>query len=392
MDDNKMSFRQGMSIIIMFLLGSSLVIAGALARQWDTWLSIILAYVMTIPLAFVYSRLLRLSPDGDLYDLQLNVFGPVFGRLTALLYVWYAYHLGSLVIRNFSEFIQMDSLSEQAQYLTAVPMGILAIWCVISGRMTLARWAAFTLPIFLTTIVGISLLSTQLWHAGNLMPFLYSGIQPVLKDAYSVAAFPFAESILLPFVLYPLRENRGATKLMLLSFTVTMLIFTLVALRNLLVLGSEYISTLFYPSFIAIGLINIGDFLDRMEVVIAAIFVAGGFVKITVCLYVASLGLSKVLKTGDSRSFAAPVGILMIVLSQFVYKNVLDTSKFAFTYYKFYILPFSVVIPALLWLICELRRLRQKRRGTVPPQRPVKASAPQSTTSVSGDNSPATEV
>lgn len=372
MDENKMTFRQGMSLITMYLLGSSLVIAGGLAEQWDTWLSILLAFVMTLPLALVYARLMKLSPDGDLYDLQFQIFGPVLGRLTALLYVWFAYHLGALVIRNFSEFIQLDSLSEQPQYLTAIPMGVLAIWCVISGRMTLARWAAFMFPIFVIVVLTISLLSTQLWQSGNLMPFLYTGFTPVLKDAYGIAAFPFAEAILLPFVLHPLRETRHATRLWILSFAITTIIFTMVALRNLLVLGSEYISTLFYPSYIAIGLINIGNFLDRLEVAIAAVFVIGGFVKVTVCLYAASLGMSKVLKMGDSRSFAAPIGILMIVLSQFVYKNVLDTANFAFVYYRFYVLPTSVAIPLVLWVICEIRRLRQKKRGEARPMQPYK--------------------
>ena len=407
MDENKMTFRQGMSLITMYLLGSSLVIAGGLAEQWDTWLSILLAYGMTLPLAIIYARLMKLSPDGDYYDLQLKLFGPVFGRVTAILYVWFAYHLGALVIRNFSEFIQLDSLSEQAQYLTAIPMGVLAIWCVISGRMTLARWAAFMFPIFVIVVIVISLLSTQLWQSGNLMPFLYDGFDPVLQDAFSIAAFPFAEAILLPFVLHPLRETRHATRLWILSFTISMAIFTLVALRNLLVLGSEYISTLFYPSYIAIGLINIGNFLDRLEVAIAAVFVIGGFVKITVCLYAASLGMSKVLKMGDSRSFAAPIGILMIVLSQFVYKNILDTYRFAFVMYKFYILPTSVAIPVILWIICEIRRLREKKRGQTRPIQPAKratASPPSQAQQPSapnpgatpppapGDGTPATEV
>lgn len=371
MNDIKLNFREATSIFVMYLLGSSLVGAGSLSSSRDFWLSIVVAYAVTLPLALLYGRLMRLSPDKDLYDLQTELLGPVFGRVTSLLLTWFAFHLGSMIIRNCTEFIQLDSLRLQPQYITAIPIGILAIWCITSGRATLARWAAFMLPLFLTIVLVITLLSTKLWDLRNLLPFLDDGWKPVLRDARNIAAFPFAEAALLPFILHPLRETRKAEKLMVLSFTVTMLVYVFVMLRNILVLGTQYISMLYYPSYIAISLINIGDFLDRIEVLISTVFIIGAFVKITVCLYVASLGVSKVLSIGDSKSFAAPLGLLMIVLSQFVYANVIDSENFVAHYYPYYAAPFSVVLPALLWLLAELRRLRQKRRGVAPPLRPA---------------------
>ncbi len=408
MDDSKFSFREAVSIFVMYLLGSSLVGAGSLSSSRDFWLSIVVAYAVTLPLALLYGRLMRLSPDKDLYDLQTELLGPVFGRVTSLLFTWFAFHLGSMIIRNCTEFIQLDSLRLQPQYITAIPIGILAIWCVTSGRATLARWAAFMLPLFLTIVLVITLLSTKLWDLRNLLPFLDDGWKPVLRDARNIAAFPFAEAVLLPFILHPLKESRKAEKLMVLSFTVTMLVYVFVMLRNILVLGTQYISMLYYPSYIAISLINIGDFLDRIEVLISTVFVIGAFVKITVCLYAASLGMSKVLSIGDSKSFAAPLGLLMIVLSQFVYQNIMDTSQFVAHYTPYYKIPFCVVLPVLIWLLAELRRLRQKRRGMAPPLKPFTAQnkpspkpqkpepepekSQQPPPAPAGDGKPATEV
>ena len=372
MNEGKISTRQAISICTMYFIGSNLVLGIGAEAKRDVWIAAMITFLCAVPLMLLYGRLMQVYPGKNLYDLQLDLFGAVFGRVTTLLYTWYALHLGAMVIRNFTEFIQIVSLFYQPQFTIGVTLGLLAIWCVRTGRVNLGRWAAFVFPIYISIIAILTLLTTPVWHFTNLLPTLKDGFSPIFKGVFNMAAFPFAEAILLPLILQPLRKNSQAQWVFIIALAISAFTLTLVSVRNIMVLGIEFIQRIYYPSYATVTLINVGNFLDRIEVAVSLNFLAGGFVKIVVCLYAASLGLSKLLGFGDSKSFAVPVGVLMIVLSQFVFSSIMDTKEFAGKYYKYYIIPTSVILPILIWVFAEIKRKRDKKMG-------IEAQAPDET-------------
>lgn len=94
----------------------------------------------------------------------------------------------------------------------------------------------------------------------------------------------------------------------------------------------------------------------------------GLFVKVSLCLYVASRGLAKVFKLKSYRSVVLQTGLIMVYLAQFIYKNIMQMQYFAYHIYKIYALPFQVIIPVLLWIVAEIISYneRQREAGNVP--------------------------
>lgn len=377
MNEQKYSTRQAVALTTMFLIGQSLIMYSGTPAKSDIWLSVLLAFAASIPLALLAARLTNVFPGRNPYDLMLDLFGPVIGRAVSALYVLFSLHIGSLVLRDMTNFMQMTSLIRTPQYVSAVFIVVLCIYCLKAGISTLSRYAAMALPVYLLIVVGTSLLTVTIWgHISHLPPTLYYGIKPVIINAAELAAFPLADMMTLPFVLQPLKEHRKAKAVYLWSSAIVAAMFIQVFIRNMLILGDNFTYTQYFPSYVAVGLIDIADFLQRIEVAVGAILFMGAFVKVAVFLYVASLGLSKVLGFGDYRKFTAPVGFLIAALSLFAYPNIIFNLAFAANIYPYYQLPFHVILPGAIWLAAEWRWKNLKGEGSLPEPPPAREETP----------------
>ena len=124
MKNEAISERQGIILIILFIIGSTIITGiGGQAKQ-DTWISVIIAILWSVILLLMFSRILSLYPGKDLFDILQVVMGKFMGKLLSILMIWFAFHIGTLVMRNLSEFTNTLTLPDTPVVL---PMLLLAI-------------------------------------------------------------------------------------------------------------------------------------------------------------------------------------------------------------------------------------------------------------------------
>lgn len=364
------SNRQGITLIALFIMGSTLVLGiGADAKQ-DAWLAILLAVLLAVPMMAIYARLLSLYPEKNLYDILDTVFGKLFGRLVALLFTWYVFHLGAMVLRNFQEFIKVVAFPETPEFVPIMLMGILCIWAAKEGVELLGRWSQFIMIILSAIIVIVVLLCMKDADFDNLRPVLYNGVGPVISSAFGIFSFPYAETFVFTAVFTFSKVRNSPLKVYLKGLILGTVFVLLVSLRNLLVLGPDLIEQVYFPSYAVVGIVNIGDFLQRIEVTVAVVFLFSGFAKISVCLLAASKGVDYIFGLGNYRQIVAPVGLLMMVSSHIIYQSIMEMQEWAFDIYKYYAFPFQVLLPVVIWIAAELKAKRAKPDGSVrhPPR------------------------
>ncbi len=342
-------------MMITFTLGSTLVLGAGGAAKNDIWLAILISILMVIPMILIYARILTIYPGKSLYEILEAVFGKVFGKILALPFIWFAFHMGSLVIRNFTEFIVIVSLPGTPQTIIAIFMTVLCIWAVRAGIEVMGRWTAIMLPILMLVILAVTFLFAPILDFRNLKPVLYEGFKPVMDSAFSVFAFPFAETVLFLTILHKLRAKSSPYKVYFWNLLIGGSIILIVSVRTLLSLGVANISILFFPSYASVRLINIGDFLERIEVSVAMIFLFAGFIKISVCLYAASTGIASLLSYQNYRRIVVPIGLSMMILSAIIYTNTLEMFEWSNIIYKYYALPFEVFLPLIILISAEIK-------------------------------------
>jgi len=359
---------QSISIIVLFMIGSSLFMGISGESGNSSWIAVLIAVILAIPLVLMYARLHVLFPGKDVYDMLVSVFGVIAGKILSCLYIWYALHLGALVLRNFGEFSKTVALTETPMLASVFCIGLLCIWIVKAGIEVLGRSAKFLLLFTLAVITIIQLLSISKFEYHHFLPLLDKGWPAVFGDTFGAFTFPFAEVVIFLGAFGALPDKGSAGRVMISGILIGGGTICVISIRNLLVLGPDILSSLYFPSYVAISRINIGDFLTRIEGSAAIVFVISLLIKTSLCLYVACNGIAKVFNLKSYRSVVLQVGLIMIYFSEFVYEDIMQMEYFAYHIYKVYALPFQVFIPFFLWIGAEIVVKKSKSNKTAEQQ------------------------
>lgn len=336
MNKEIVSDKQGILLVIMFIVGTSSIIITGLEAEKDLWLAIILSILMALPMILIYSRIHSIFLEKDLFDIVEICFGNFLGKVIGLLYTWFAFHLSSFVIRDFGEFSVVIGMRDTPMIVIMIITAILYIWAVKEGIEVLGRVAEFFSIILVVFIYTTILLSIPNMDINNIYPVLSNGIKPVIKGAFSVFAFPFAELIIFTMAFSGFKTRKSSYTVYIYGLLIGGIIILSTSLANILILGLDAAAIRYFPSYAAVSRLNIGNFLQRIEIIISGIFLIGGFIKGSICLLVACKGVAKIFRYKDYRFVVTPFTLLLVNLSFLLYGNVMEFFYWSFKVWPYY--------------------------------------------------------
>lgn len=351
--------KEAICLIIIFVIGSSLIIGVGGDSKNDAWIAAIVGIIMAIPILLVYARILSLFQGKDLFDILNLVLGKIVGKIVTVIYIWYAFHLGALVLHNYGEFINTVAMPETPMI---VPMLCLGLTCVYAARLgveVLGRITTYLLPILFFILIVVQVMAIPQLNFSNLKPILGNGLGPVLKGAFSTFSFPFAETVLFMGLFSSLKMNKSPYRVYFWGIFIASLVIIITTIRNITVLGNM-LGSFYFPSYEAVSMISIGDFLQRIEVTVSVVFIFAVFTKTSICLLAASKGIEKLFNLKDYRSIVIQTGLLMIYFSYFIYDNSMQMKDWAFKVYPYYAFPVQVILPVIIWIFAEIKVKKMK--------------------------------
>lgn len=354
MQPEKISDKEGICLLILFIIGSSLIIGTGGNAQNDAWICTLFGLIMAVPMFLIYIRLLSLYQGQDLFAILNTVLGRIFGKIVLAIYILYAFHLGALVLRNFGEFIKTVAMPETPMFVSILCFGLVCITAVRLGIEVMGRISAFFFPFVIFILVLVQLLVIPQFHICYLKPVLGNGIKPILFGGFSAFSFPFAETVLFLDIFSSLKTKKSPQRVFRWGILLSAIIILTISIRNIGVLGNM-LSSYYFPSYLAVSRIKIGDFLQRIEVTVSFVFFFGVFIKSSICLLVASKGISHIFHLENYRSVVIQVGLLMIYLAYIIYDNSMQMIEWAFKVYPYYAFPVQVILPLTVWIFAEVK-------------------------------------
>ncbi|MNP30985.1 Spore germination protein [compost metagenome] len=128
----------------------------------------------------------------------------------------------------------------------------------------------------------------------------------------------------------------------------------IMTLLSILVLG-ENTETIPYPSYTLAQKISIGNFLERIEVIIAVIWFITIFIRISLLFYVSIVGIAQTLNFKEYRFMIYPMAILLVIYSQIVFPNTAYFQAFT-SIWTIHSLIMGFAFPLVLWLIGSFKK------------------------------------
>ena len=362
MPNEKVTIHQATFSIMLFSFGSSVILGISTKANQDVWISILLAAVLAIPVLLIYARIISLFPEKNLYAISEILFGKIIGKIVSVLMMWYSIHLAALVLRNFAEFIQVFDMPETPQLAIMILITVSTTYLARSGMRAIGKWSVVAVCFVCFVVLFTFGTSIHQMNASNLLPLIESSPAQIAKESFAILAFPYAESVIFLCLADSFQKQDSPYKMFFYSLGLIVVVFLLVFMRNLMLLGRAMMELSYYPSYIAVRVIGIGDFFARIESSISSNFILAGIVKISACLLAAGKGIAQVFGVKTHRTLILPMGMCTLALCAILFKSTME--MFAFIdYYLYYAAPFQIIIPLIIWIGAERYTRKQEEKG-----------------------------
>jgi len=354
MKNEIISERQTTILIILFLLGNSLLIGSGNQAKQDAWIAIIIAISYSIILVLMFSRILSLYPGKDLFDILQIVMGKFIGKIFSILMIWFVFHDAALIFRIIEDFTNTLVFPDTPVILPIIFFAMLVIWALKAGIEVLGRWAEYFSWIIILIVIIVPVLSIPQMDISRLKPILSNGVVTLLKGAFSSFTYPFGQIIVFTMVFSNISKVKNHKKAFIVGLLIGGGLIVLTVLRNLLVLGNETVSRLYFHSTMAVSLIRLG-FLQRLEMTVIIVFLVCAFIKVSIVSFAVCNGISKIFGFDDYRFIATPVVLLMLSFSFFVTKSTMETQFLISNIWQYHSFIFEVIIPLIIFIAAEIK-------------------------------------
>ncbi|WP_458412913.1 GerAB/ArcD/ProY family transporter [Schinkia sp. CFF1] len=359
MEKAKISNYQLFVLIVMFELGSALLVPTAIEAKQDAWLAILLAMVGGGGLFLVYYRLYQYYPDAPLTEFIPKIVGKISGRIVAFLYVLYFAYLAARVLRDFGGMLITIAYPDTPLLIVNTLLMLVIIYTIRKGIEVLARTGElfFILINFLSITGFILIVISGLINLKQLRPVLEEGFAPVMSSAFTQTLFfPFGEAVVFGMILPYLNKPKHAKMTGLLALGLTGINLALVMAINISVLGVNLTERSPFPLLSTIQTIKIADFIERLDVYFMIAMIIGGFFKISIFFYAVVAGMASLFNIKEPSKITYPLGLVILFLSLTIAGNYVEHIYEGIQVVPMLLhLPFQVVIPILLLLIAFLK-------------------------------------
>lgn len=345
---------QGVTIVILFTIGSSLVFGLAKAAGNDLWLSFLLGLLFALPVIMVYARLRSLLSSHNLYLGLEQVYGKSLGRVITFTFGFYAWRIGVFESKDIAVFVDSVGLNLTPQTVFVLSLSILVLWACKLGIQAMGRWSAFVVKLVVVVIlINLILLGTEV-DPQEFLPILYEGWKPVVSGALQILDYPFLEIIILFWVFDNLEDGKSPYPIFLLGFTSAAFLLLLLGTATVAVIGEAKYAISYYPTFIAVSRISLFRFITRLEATVGAAFVATTFFKVSICILAAAKCLAHTLGIEDYRAVVTPLALSLVGASQWLGQTQMEVYSSITRVVAPFDLLIQVILPLLLWISAEI--------------------------------------
>jgi spore germination protein KB len=348
------SGKQLKNLIIVYLMGAALVASGSAYAKHCAWISEIASIIIAIPIVLMYARLSCISKGKNIFDLFQDSLGKFIGCIFTLLFLIYSIYLGSAVIRNFTEFVQIVFFPDTPQYTTAIFAFCTILYIINKGIEPLARAVSSVAYLLIGVMLMLVVFSLGDMDFSNILPIFSEKISVMAKESFFLLSLPYLEIVMFLGLGGSFKKGDSLYKAYVYGLVISGVVLLLAFLRNIFVLGTHVMEQVYFPAYTSTSLIDIADFITRIEVIASSTYTFSIIIQSAVCFITACKGVAKLANIKDYKVFSAPACLLGLYLSKTMFKS---TQALFGTIIKGRVPVFLVqfLIPLITWIAAEIK-------------------------------------
>lgn len=358
------SARQFAIFVILYSVGTTiLVIPGSLAHEvrQDAWIAAIIGTAISFLIVALYIAVERMFPTMTLVEIVETLLGKWLGKAVSLTFVFFSFINAQDLLYYVGTFLTTQIIPDTPHEAIHILFACILIMGIRLGLETLARSAELFFPLFvflfLLLIVSV-LLTADLWEFRNIQPMFKTGVKPMIRAVFTFTSI-FTLPLIVLLMIFPISvtQVKKAEKNFFIAIFIAGVCLIILITLTILVLGPETSARQLYPSYTLARRINVGGFLQRIEAILAIMWLITIFFKMSIYFYAAVIGFVQTLNLKDYRPFTLPLGMILVTISFFSHPNVTHSAKFDNEIWPIYSSMYGIVLPLLLLAVNAVRKI-----------------------------------
>nr|WP_263323253.1 spore germination protein [Neobacillus sp. Marseille-Q6967] len=363
MEKAKISLYQLFVLILLFELGSAILVPLAMDAKQDAWLAILFGLAGGLLLYWVYYRIFLYYPELAPAEYMQKLLGKVLGSFLSFCYIIYFLYIAARVLRDFGEMLLTFAYIETPLFIVNALLILVIIYTVNKGIEVIARTGElFFLFVYFLAIVGfVLIISSGLIDINNLKPMLEDGIQPVVKVFVTQTLyFPFGEVIVFTMIFPYLTNKKKGKRTGFFAMALSGINLAIIMAINISVLGVDLASRSQFPLLSTIQSIQVAEFLERLEVFFMITAVICIFFKTSLFFYAALSSTAIIFKVKEPSKLTYPFGMVILFMSVTIASSYSEHLQEGLKFVtRFLSPPFFAIIPLLLLGIAFLKNRKK---------------------------------
>ena len=361
MEKEIISSRQFMIITLLSSIGTAILISPASvtseAKQ-DAWIAAIISVVLSLLLIKLFVTVGKRTPTLTFVEANEKILGRFFGKITSIGFIILSFLSAGELLYFIGIFMKTSVMPETPTMAFAFLFSIIIIYAAFLGIEVFARSAEILFPMFIIIFIFFVVCISPSVHMENLQPIMEVPAKSLFFSIIRLMGiFSFPLVILLMIFPSTVNVHKSAQKGFYIGTILGGIVLIAIITLAILVLGPANTASRTFPSYSLAQRISIGNFLQRIEVIMAAMWIISIYIKTFMFFYAGVIGISQICKIKNHRPLIFPFGMIILGLSQIVHPNIIHSDIYNRETWPIFSFIFAILLPLVLLLVAKIRKI-----------------------------------
>ncbi len=361
MEKEIISSRQFMIITLLFSIGTAILIIPASvaseAKQ-DAWIAAIIGVIISLPIVKLFVALGDKTPTLTFVEANEKILGRFFGKFTAIGFILISLLSAGELLYFIGIFMKTEIMPETPTMAFAFMFSIIIIYAAFLGIEVFARSAEILFAIFLLILFFFVLFIAPSIQIENIQPIMETPKKSLFFSIIRfISLFSFPLVILLMIFPSAVNVQKSAQKGFYIGAILGGIVLITIITLSILVLGPANTASRTFPSYALAQRISIGNFLQRIEVIMATMWIITIFIRTFMYFYAAVIGIAQICKIKNHRPLILPLGMIILGLSQIVHPNIIHSDIYNRDTWPIFAFILMILLPLLLLIVAKIRKI-----------------------------------
>ncbi|MBS8267072.1 spore gernimation protein [Mesobacillus boroniphilus] len=304
----------------------------------DSWLSVLLAYPISLVFLWLIYFIVKRSPNEGFFFMIRERFGKIFSIIFSIPIIFFLFASAYVTLRDLMIWLNAYFLADTSIFIINLMLIFACMLVSLAGIKYMAISSGFILPLVMIFGIFISITNTSLKDPALLFPLLADGYFPVIKGM--LYALSGLLEIYLVILLQPFSQSPIKFKQLFILLTILTGLILGPLTASLMEFGPVESVNYRYPAFEQWRVLSIGEYISHLDFFALYQWLSGALIRIGLFMYM--IGLFFTDKKKHYRLNPKLIIALYLILFGIMTLN--------FESHYFYMFVFSYFLPASMFL------------------------------------------